>query len=103
MMIFIPMILIAVTLPFYYEPLLNGDPRNVLRLAGVLMFVRRWQCCGSNKNLLSILVLRLARRRRQSDSRQTRIVGVARVIFEPQNLIARFAALGPLSAGAARR
>ena len=35
MMIVIPMILIAVTLPFYYEPLLNGDPRNVLRLAGV--------------------------------------------------------------------
>ena len=33
------MILIAVTLPFYYEPLLNGNPRNVLRLAGVPMFL----------------------------------------------------------------
>ena len=39
MMIVIPMILIAVTLPFYYEPLLNGDPRHVLRVAGVLMFL----------------------------------------------------------------
>ena len=39
MMIVIPMILIAVTLPFYYEPLLNGDPCNVLRLVGVLMFL----------------------------------------------------------------
>ena len=39
MMIFMPMILIAVILPLYYEPLLNGDPRNVLRLAGVLMFL----------------------------------------------------------------
>ena len=39
MMIVIPMILFAITLPLYYEPLLNGDPRNVLRLAGVLMFL----------------------------------------------------------------
>ncbi|MCR9194521.1 MAG: MFS transporter [Hyphomonas sp.] len=38
MMIVIPMLLIAVTLPFYYDPLLGGDARNVLRLSGVLMF-----------------------------------------------------------------
>lgn len=38
MMIVIPMLLIAATLPFYYEPLLGGDARNVLRLSGVLMF-----------------------------------------------------------------
>jgi maltose/moltooligosaccharide transporter len=38
MMIVTPMILIALTLPFYYDSLLGGDPRNVLRLAGVLMF-----------------------------------------------------------------
>lgn len=38
MMIVIPMLLIAATLPFYYEPLMGGDPRNVLTLAGVLMF-----------------------------------------------------------------
>jgi len=37
MMIVIPMLLIAATLPFYYGPLMGGDPRNVLRLAGVLM------------------------------------------------------------------
>lgn len=39
MMIVIPMILLAVTLPFYYDTLLDGDARNVLRLAGVLMFL----------------------------------------------------------------
>lgn len=38
MMIVIPMLLIAATLPFYYKPLMGGDPRNVLTLAGVLMF-----------------------------------------------------------------
>ena len=38
MMIVIPMLLIAATLPFYYEPWLGGDARNVLRLSGVLMF-----------------------------------------------------------------
>jgi len=38
MMIVIPMLLIAATLPFYYEPLLGGDARNVLRLSGLLMF-----------------------------------------------------------------
>jgi maltose/moltooligosaccharide transporter len=37
MFIVIPMLLIAVTLPFYYHPLLRGDPRNVISLAGVLM------------------------------------------------------------------
>ena len=38
MMIVIPMLLIAATLPFYYGPLLGGDARNVLRVSGVLMF-----------------------------------------------------------------
>ncbi len=38
MMIVIPMLLIAVTLPFYYEPLMGGDPRHVLTMCGVLMF-----------------------------------------------------------------
>ena len=38
MMIVIPMLLLAATLPFYYEPLLGGDARNVLRLCGVCMF-----------------------------------------------------------------
>jgi len=37
MMIVIPMLLIAATLPFYYGPLMHGDPRNVLTLCGVLM------------------------------------------------------------------
>ena len=38
MMIVIPMLLIAATLPFYYKPLMGADPRNVLTMAGVLMF-----------------------------------------------------------------
>ncbi len=38
MMIVIPMLLLAATLPFFYEPLLGGDPRNVLTLCGILMF-----------------------------------------------------------------
>ena len=37
MFIVIPMLLIAATLPFYYKPLLGGDGRNVITLAGVLM------------------------------------------------------------------
>ena len=37
MMIVIPMLLLAATLPFVYDTVLDGDPRNVLRLAGVLM------------------------------------------------------------------
>ncbi len=37
MMIVIPMLLIAATLPFYYEPWLGGDARNVITLAGVLL------------------------------------------------------------------
>lgn len=37
MMIVIPMLLIAATLPFYYGPVMGSDPRNVLRLAGVLL------------------------------------------------------------------
>lgn len=39
MMIVIPMLLIAATLPFYYGPLMGGDPRNVLTLAGVSMML----------------------------------------------------------------
>ena len=38
MMIVIPMLLIAATLPFYYGPLLHSDPRGVLTLCGILMF-----------------------------------------------------------------
>jgi maltose/moltooligosaccharide transporter len=38
MMIVIPMLLVAATLPFYYGPVLGGDPRNVVSLAGALMF-----------------------------------------------------------------
>jgi maltose/moltooligosaccharide transporter len=38
MMIVIPMLLLTVTLPFFYQPLLGGDPRNVLTMCGVLMF-----------------------------------------------------------------
>jgi maltose/moltooligosaccharide transporter len=37
MFIVIPMLLIAATLPFYYRPLLGGDARNVISLAGLLM------------------------------------------------------------------
>ncbi len=37
MMICAPMLLFAATMTFMYEPLLGGDPRNVLRLAGLLM------------------------------------------------------------------
>ena len=37
MMIVIPMLLIAATLPFYYDRVMGGDPRNVLTLAGVLL------------------------------------------------------------------
>lgn len=37
MMIVIPMLLNAATFPFYYGPLLGGDARNALMLAGVLL------------------------------------------------------------------
>ncbi|MDR3508804.1 MAG: MFS transporter [Caulobacteraceae bacterium] len=37
MMIVIPMLLNALTMPLYYGPLLHGDARNALTLAGVLM------------------------------------------------------------------
>lgn len=37
MMIVIPMLLNAATFPFYYEPLLGGDARNALMLAGILL------------------------------------------------------------------
>ena len=38
MFIVIPMLLLSVTLPLLYNTVLGGDPRQVLRLAGVLMF-----------------------------------------------------------------
>jgi len=37
MFIVIPMLLIAVTLPLYYQSLMDGDARNVIMLAGSLM------------------------------------------------------------------
>jgi maltose/moltooligosaccharide transporter len=37
MFIVIPMIIQMITLPLIYEPLLGGDPANVIRLAGVLL------------------------------------------------------------------
>ncbi len=37
MMIVIPMLLNAATFPFYYRPMLGGDARNALMLAGVLL------------------------------------------------------------------
>ena len=39
MFIVIPMLIQSVTLPLYYRPLLGGDPRNVLILAGVLLLL----------------------------------------------------------------
>ena len=38
MMICAPMLIFAASMTFMYEPLLGSDPRNVLRLGGVLMF-----------------------------------------------------------------
>ena len=37
MFIVIPMLIQNVTLPFFYEPLLGGNPANVIRLAGALL------------------------------------------------------------------
>jgi maltose/moltooligosaccharide transporter len=39
MFIVIPMLLIAVTLPFYYQPLMGGDARNLITMSGVLMIL----------------------------------------------------------------
>ena len=39
MMIVIPMLLIAATLPFYYEPLMGGDPRRVITMAGIMLVI----------------------------------------------------------------
>ena len=39
MFIVIPMLLIPATLPFYYKPLMAGDARHVITLAGVLMIL----------------------------------------------------------------
>jgi maltose/moltooligosaccharide transporter len=36
-MICAPMILYAFTMPFLYEPVFGGDPRNVMTMSGVLM------------------------------------------------------------------
>lgn len=38
MFIVIPMLLESLTMPFIYGPILDGDPRNVLMLAGAMMF-----------------------------------------------------------------
>jgi maltose/moltooligosaccharide transporter len=37
MMIVIPMLLIPLTLPLYYKPLMGGDPRHLITMAGVLL------------------------------------------------------------------
>ena len=37
MFIVIPMLIQSVTLPLYYRPWLDGDPRHVLQLAGALL------------------------------------------------------------------
>jgi maltose/moltooligosaccharide transporter len=39
MFIVIPMLIESVTMPLIYRPLLGGDPRNVLMLAGVMMLL----------------------------------------------------------------
>jgi maltose/moltooligosaccharide transporter len=39
MFIVIPMLIESLTMPLIYRPLLGGDPRNVLMLAGVMMIV----------------------------------------------------------------
>ncbi|MCA3696585.1 MAG: MFS transporter [Aquidulcibacter sp.] len=39
MMIVIPMLLIAATLPFYYKPLMGGDPRHVITMAGIMLMI----------------------------------------------------------------
>ena len=38
-MLFIPMMIESLTMPLIYRPLLGGDPRHVLMLAGVLMLL----------------------------------------------------------------
>ena len=42
MFIVIPMILQMLTLPLFYGPWLHADPRNVVRLAGVLLLLAAW-------------------------------------------------------------
>lgn len=39
MMIVIPMLLIAATLPFYYKPLMGGDARHVITMAGIMLII----------------------------------------------------------------
>ena len=39
MMIVIPMLLIAATLPIYYQPLMGGDPRHVITMAGIMLVI----------------------------------------------------------------
>jgi maltose/moltooligosaccharide transporter len=39
MMIVIPMLLIPLTLPLYYKPLMGGDPRHLISMAGVLLIL----------------------------------------------------------------
>jgi maltose/moltooligosaccharide transporter len=39
MMIVIPMLLIPATLPFYFKPLMGGDPRHLITMAGVFLIL----------------------------------------------------------------
>jgi maltose/moltooligosaccharide transporter len=39
MFIVIPMIIQMLTLPLLYNAVLDGDPRNVLRLAGIFLII----------------------------------------------------------------
>jgi maltose/moltooligosaccharide transporter len=39
MFIVIPMIIQIFTLPLYHQSLLNGNPENVIRLAGILLII----------------------------------------------------------------
>lgn len=39
MMIVIPMLLIAATLPFYYKPLMGGDACHVITMAGIMLII----------------------------------------------------------------
>jgi maltose/moltooligosaccharide transporter len=39
MFIVIPMLIETLTMPFLYQPVLAGDPRNALLLAGALMLL----------------------------------------------------------------
>jgi maltose/moltooligosaccharide transporter len=44
MMIVLPMLLQTISLPLFYQPLLGGDPRNVVLLAGVCLMIAAIVC-----------------------------------------------------------